>query len=137
MADVFSTAKRSSIMSNVRDKNTRPEVIVRSALHRQGYRFRLHRRDLPGTPDIVLPKHRTVIFVNGCFWHQHKGCAQARRPKSNHAFWAAKLDRNVARDRKNCTDLKRLGWRTVVIWTCQTATPVGIMARLGREFTND
>ena len=117
-------------MSGIRGKDTRPELVVRSALHRLGYRFRLHRRDLPGTPDIVLPKHHTVVFVNGCFWHQHRGCRRATLPLTNREFWKVKLNRNAERDKSNIARLKRLGWRTVVIWSCQANTPALLMARL-------
>src|SRR5579872_2867290 len=93
--DNFSREKRSEIMSHVKSKNTKPEYVVRSALHKMGYRFRLQRKDLPGTPDIVLPKHRIVIFVHGCFWHQHPSCKRATKPKQNAAYWERKLTRNV------------------------------------------
>jgi len=100
MSDSYDQAKRSEVMSRVKSKNTKPEVRVRSTLHGLGYRFRLHRKDLPGNPDIVLPKHRTVILVHGCFWHQHPGCRKATIPKNNHAYWERKLRRNVERDLK-------------------------------------
>lgn len=120
MSDIYDSQQRSALMSAIRTQNTKPEMIVRSILHRIGYRFRLHRKDLPGRPDIVLPKYRTVIFVNGCFWHQHKGCKKARRPKSNREFWDAKLDANIRRDMRNQSDLEELGWRVLVVWECET-----------------
>ena len=103
-------------MSRIGPKDTSPELIVRSTLHRLGYRFRLHVKKLPGKPDIVLAKHRTVIFVHGCFWHRHKGCKQASTPKSNQAFWQEKFARNVERDRRNVRSLKQLGWKVIIIW---------------------
>ncbi|MCP5102054.1 MAG: DNA mismatch endonuclease Vsr [bacterium] len=118
--DVFSKEKRSRIMARVRGKNTRPELKVRSLLHRLGYRFRLHRSDLPGNPDIVLPKHKKAVFVHGCFWHGHSGCPRARRPSTNKKFWNEKLDKNIARDKKTISELTMLGWDSLVIWSCET-----------------
>ncbi|MDP9440574.1 MAG: very short patch repair endonuclease [Actinomycetota bacterium] len=106
-------------MSRVRSKNTKPELAVRSALHALGYRFRLHRKDLPGKPDVVLPKHRAAVFVHGCFWHQHPGCAKATLPKNNAEFWREKLEGNVARDARNRERLRKLGWRPIVVWECE------------------
>jgi DNA mismatch endonuclease, patch repair protein len=120
MADIVSTSVRSWIMSSVPQRNTNPERIVRSCLHHLGFRFRLHRRDLPGTPDIVLPKHRIAIFVHGCFWHQHAGCTKSRKPTSNCDYWDQKLADNVKRDKRKNTALKKSGWRVVVIWQCET-----------------
>ena len=119
MADAVSKAVRSQIMSNVPQRNTSPERLVRSFLHRLGYRFRLHRRDLPGSPDIVLPKHRIAIFVHGCFWHQHRGCRKSRRPASNTDYWNPKLDAIVLRDKKKIRELKALGWQVIVVWQCE------------------
>jgi DNA mismatch endonuclease (patch repair protein) len=109
-------------MRKVRRKDTKPERIVRSALHKCGYRFRLHRRDLPGCPDIVLPGRRIVIFVHGCFWHAHANCRRATRPRSNREFWQRKLDRNVARDRACEAALTAKSWRVIVIWECEVIT---------------
>jgi len=109
-------------MSRIRGRDTAPERLVRSTLHRAGYRFRLHRKDLPGRPDIVLPKYRTVVFVHGCFWHRHSRCRFAYTPKSRVAFWNAKFAANVERDRHNVRELKRLGWRVVTVWECQAAS---------------
>jgi len=117
--DIFTPAKRSEIMGRIRGKNTKPELEVRRKLHAMGYRFRLHRKDLPGRPDITLPKHKTVIFVHGCFWHGHEGCKANRIPKTNEAFWQAKIDRNRARDEENRAALETLGWKVVVIWECE------------------
>jgi len=117
--DIFTRAKRSQVMSLVRSKDTVPELKVRSALHTLGFRFRLHRKDLPGCPDIVFPMYHTVVFVHGCFWHQHKGCRKAKLPKQNASFWAAKLRRNAQRDVEVQKQLKALGWRVVVVWECE------------------
>ncbi len=108
------------MMSGIRSKNTRPEMIVRSWLHRNGYRFRLHRKDLPGKPDVVLPKYKTVIFVHGCFWHRHEGCKKATTPKNNKEFWEKKFSENMERDKVCYLKLKDLGWKVVVIWECET-----------------
>jgi DNA mismatch endonuclease (patch repair protein) len=107
-------------MAQVKSQNTAPEYIVRRLLHSKGYRFRLHRKDLHGKPDIVLPKHKKVIFVHGCFWHGHIGCPRAARPTSNTQFWNKKLDRNVERDARAQEALKDLGWEVLVVWECQT-----------------
>jgi DNA mismatch endonuclease (patch repair protein) len=121
MTDTISKKKRSWNMSRIRSKNTKPELAVRSLLHRMGYRFRLHKRDLPGKPDIVLPKYKTVIFVHGCFWHRHPRCKYAYRPKSRVNFWQNKFKENIGRDRKNQSELKRLGWKSIVVWECEVA----------------
>ena len=117
--DVFSREKRSQIMSRVSGKNTKPELIVRSLLHNMGYRFRLHRSDLPGKPDITLPKYKKVIFVHGCFWHGHKDCRRSKRPTTNKKFWHEKLDKNIERDNVNIRNLKELGWGVLVVWACE------------------
>ena len=117
--DHLTKEQRSWNMSRVHGKDTKPEMIVRSFLHRNGFRFRLHVKALPGCPDIVLPKYKTVIEVRGCFWHRHPGCKKATMPATNRAFWHDKLQQNVARDAKNDTALSKLGWRIIVIWGCQ------------------
>jgi len=119
--DTVSSRQRSWIMSRVRGKNTSPELAVRRVAHALGFRFRLHRPDLPGTPDLVFPKLKTAVFVNGCFWHRHSGCSRARMPKSRLDYWKPKLTRNAHRDRRVKAELTHLGWRTVVIWECETA----------------
>jgi len=119
MADVFSKDKRSWIMSRVRGKDTSPEMIVRSLVHRLGYRFRLHRKDLPGKPDLTFPSRRKVIFVHGCFWHGHDCLRGDRKPKSNVEYWRNKIRRNNQRDEVNQQRLKELGWDFLVIWECQ------------------
>jgi DNA mismatch endonuclease (patch repair protein) len=117
-------------MSRIRSRNTKPEIIVRSALHRLGYRFRLHSSALPGHPDIVLPKYRTVILVHGCFWHHHSGCRFAYSPKSRRAFWRAKFLATQERDRRTTRLLKEAGWRVLVIWECQTRDLDGLARQL-------
>jgi len=118
MVDRITPEKRSRIMSKIPSKNTKPEILVRKWLHSQGYRFRLHPKDLPGKPDIVLPKYKTAIFVHGCFWHGHPSCKNAKRPDQNAAFWNAKIDRNMERDSLNMVKMKGLGWKVLVIWEC-------------------
>lgn len=120
MTDTVSPATRSRMMSGIKAKDSQPEVLVRRLLFSEGYRFRLHRRDLPGTPDIVLPSRRIVIFVHGCFWHMHEGCRLAKLPTTRPEFWAAKLQANAARDRRSIEQLKALEWRVLRIWECAT-----------------
>ncbi len=117
--DVFSREKRSQIMSRVSSKNTKPELVVRSLLHNMGYRFRLHRNDLPGKPDITLPKYKKIIFVHGCFWHGHIDCPRAKRPTTNKKFWNEKLNKNIERDKITVNNLKQLGWDVLTVWTCE------------------
>jgi DNA mismatch endonuclease, patch repair protein len=124
--------KRSAQMAAIRSVNTRPELAVRKALHARGFRFRLHRRDLPGKPDIVLPKYKAAIFVHGCFWHQHPGCKLASWPKSRPEYWAPKLTRNVERDAVAAVALEARGWRVLVIWECDTRSPERLTKQLGR-----
>ncbi|MCL4736355.1 MAG: DNA mismatch endonuclease Vsr [Candidatus Omnitrophica bacterium] len=118
--DRISKEHRSWNMSRIRSKNTSPELSVRSLLHKSGFRFRLHQRDLPGNPDIVLPKYRTVIFVHGCYWHRHKNCPFAYTPKSRADFWSRKFEGNVKRDALSKKNLKKLGWKVIIVWECQT-----------------
>ena len=125
---------RSEIMRAVPRTNSKPEVQVRKLLHGLGLRFRLHRHDLPGTPDIVLPRHQTIIFVHGCFWHRHWHCPKATMPKRQIEFWRDKFDRNVDRDKKNNRLLERSGWRVIIIWECETKTPRDLEKRLVRAF---
>ena len=120
MADVVDKATRSRMMSGIRAKDTRPEVLVRKELHRRGFRFRLHAKKLPGSPDIVLPKWKTVIFVHGCYWHRHSGCKLAYPVKSNEEFWNAKFKANTGRDSKAYAALKEASWRVIVVWECAT-----------------
>ncbi|WP_371331999.1 very short patch repair endonuclease [Bosea sp. BIWAKO-01] len=123
-------AVRSRIMRSIRQKDTKPELVVRRAVHAMGFRFRLHRRDLPGSPDLVLPRLRKVIFVHGCFWHQHAGCRSATRPRTRTSYWHPKLDGNVARDARALVDLKMLGWNALVLWECELRDPTVLQTRL-------
>jgi DNA mismatch endonuclease, patch repair protein len=117
--DIFNKEKRSAIMSRVRSANTNPEIRVRKIIHRLGYRFRLHSRDLPGTPDIVLPAYDSVILVHGCFWHRHEGCRDASMPNTRIRFWKNKFAANVTRDIKKTAALRALGWRVLIVWECE------------------
>ena len=120
MTDCFSPEKRSAVMRAVKSKNTTPEIRVRKTLHAMGYRFRLHRKDLPGSPDIVLPKHNLALFVHGCFWHGHHCKRGQRIPAANRDYWVAKVDRNKKRDKANIEALQSLGWRISTVWECET-----------------
>lgn len=110
-------------MSGIQGKNTKPELIVRRMLFASGYRFRLHRRDLPGAPDIAMPGRKVAIFVHGCFWHFHQGCRYAKMPATRSEFWKAKLDANVARDSRSIALLREMGWRSLCVWECSTRNP--------------
>jgi DNA mismatch endonuclease (patch repair protein) len=121
---------RSRNMAAIRGKDTAPELAVRRILHAMGLRFRMHRKDLPGRPDIVLPKHRTVVFVHGCFWHRHEGCRYTTTPKTRQEFWQSKFADNVERDSRNSTDLQQLGWRVIVVWECELRQPSDLKERL-------
>lgn len=127
--DTITPAKRSALMSRIRSKNTRPELAVRSILHRLGYRFRLHRKDLPGRPDIVLPKHRKIILVQGCFWHGHT-CRLASKPKSNEGYWSTKIAGNRARDARTLKALAEQGWTVLELWECEVRRFEGLEERL-------
>lgn len=118
--DIVDSATRSRMMAAIRGKNTGPEIVVRRYLHALGYRFRIHRKDLPGKPDIVMPKLRTCIFVHGCFWHRHPDCRYAYTPKSRLDFWLPKFAKNVERDLAAQSALRELGWNLVIIWECET-----------------
>ena len=120
MTDIVDSQKRSEMMSRIRGRDTKPEIIVRRIAHRLGFRFRIHRKDLPGCPDIVFPRYRAVIMVHGCFWHRHPGCRYAYTPKTRVRFWQDKFESNVVRDSRNETALHELGWRVLVIWECET-----------------
>ena len=130
MADKISPEHRSWNMSRVRSKDTKIESMVRSILHRMGFRFRKNVRSLPGTPDIVLRKYNSIIFVNGCFWHQHENCVRSHIPKSNEEFWKEKLAKNVTRDLKNKSILESTGWRVLYIWQCEIDDDEKLMSRL-------
>lgn len=135
MVDHLTVRERSWNMSRIKGKDTKPEIIVRSLLHRMGYRFRLHRRDLPGNPDIVLPKHHAVILVHGCFWHRHKGCKYAYNPKSRVEFWQKKFDDNVKRDKRNRKTLLQEGWKVVVVWECELGDLDKLASKLVRDIS--
>ena len=130
MTDTFTEQQRSQLMSRVRNRNTVPEVRVRSLLHQMGYRFRLHRKDLPGTPDIVFPKYRKIIFVHGCFWHGHNQCKRGKRPETNTDFWNTKINKNITRDINAQKSLLDSGWSVTVVWECEIADIKGLQDRL-------
>ncbi|MDW9573367.1 DNA mismatch endonuclease Vsr [Sinorhizobium meliloti] len=132
MVDRLTSERRSWLMSRVRGKNTTPEMRVRKAAHALGFRFRLHRKDLSGCPDLVFPKLKTVVFVHGCFWHRHPGCRKASIPKSRPEYWDAKFAANVQRDARNQSELERLGWSIAVIWECETKDEAALRSRLLR-----
>lgn len=130
MTDTVSSATRSRIMSKVKSKGTKPEVIVRRLLHGLGYRYRLHRTDLPGRPDLVFPSRRKIVFVNGCFWHNHLGCVNSHIPVDNREYWLSKLTRNRARDGRNLSLLKEDGWDVTTVWECQMKDMAMVTERL-------
>lgn len=134
--DTLSPERRSWNMSRIRSRDTRPEVQVRSLIHQLGFRFRLHRRDLPGTPDIVLARHRVAVFVHGCFWHRHHGCRNCTTPTHRRAFWLAKFRANVERDLRTRGALRKAGWRSIVIWECEVEG-AGALTRLGRRLSRE
>lgn len=132
MADRISPERRSWLMSRVAAKNTTPELAVRRQAHAMGLRFRLHRRDMPGSPDLVFPKYRTVVFVHGCFWHRHVGCSKATMPTSSVEYWSAKFERNLERDAWALQSLEKAGWRVLTIWECDAKHPDKIAIILAR-----
>lgn len=134
MADVFTPEKRSAIMARVKGENTIPEILVRRIVHSLGYRFRLHSDKLPGKPDIVLPRHRKVVFVNGCFWHGHARCSRSTLPTSNVEFWRYKIEGNKARDKKVIRKLRRMGWDVLVVWQCETHDQIALTWTLEQFF---
>ncbi|GJB83451.1 very short patch repair endonuclease [Aeromonas caviae] len=119
MIDTLTPSERSKRMSRIRDKNTKPELALRKSLHKLGLRYRLHGSDLPGKPDLVFPRYRTVVFVHGCFWHRHAGCSIATTPKSNTSFWLDKFKKNVARDAQVIAELQAMGWTVLIVWECE------------------
>ena len=138
MVDSLTSERRSWNMSRIRGRNTGPELRLRSLLHRAGFRFRLHAKQLPGSPDIVLPKYRTVVFVRGCFWHRHPGCRNATMPSTRREFWREKFDGNVSRDLRNQAALVAAGWTVLTIWECELkADAEGIVRRLVDELRGD
>jgi len=124
-------------MSRIYSKNTMPEKKARSILHKIGYRFSLHRKDLPGKPDIALPKYHTVIFIHGCFWHRHKGCRDTTTPKSNTTFWKKKFSYNVGRDIRHRKNLKKLGWKIIIIWECELSNEEKLKNKIKRLLIQD
>ncbi|WP_036584486.1 very short patch repair endonuclease [Brucella anthropi] len=138
MADKISRDVRSANMAKIRSTNTKPEITVRRMLHAAGYRFRVHRKDLPGKPDIVFPSRKAIVQVHGCFWHRHPdpACKDARMPKSRPEYWVPKLTRNVERDTQSTEALEALGWRVLIVWECQTSNPDKLMQTL-RKFLDD
>ena len=132
LTDVFAPKKRHTIMSSIRVKDTGPEIVVRKLLHSLGYRFRLHAKKLPGKPDIVLHRHRKVVFVNGCFWHGHRNCSRASLPKTNTDFWQAKISKNSLRDRRVLRQLRSAGWSALTVWQCQIGNHEKLRCRLTR-----
>ncbi|WP_456653144.1 very short patch repair endonuclease [Bradyrhizobium lupini] len=131
--DTLTKLERSERMSKIRSKNTKPERLVRSALHKLGYRFRIHARNLPGAPDIVFPSRKQVIFIHGCFWHAHENCSVANLPKTRRPYWRKKFARNKERDATNVRALRKLGWRVFTIWECETSKPDKVAQRLSRR----
>lgn len=123
---------RSANMASVGARDTKPEIAVRRLLHRLGYRYRLHRRDLPGSPDICFPSRRKAVFVHGCFWHRHEGCVRTTTPKTRAWFWLDKFEKNVIRDRTNMAELRSLGWDAMVVWECETNDTVALTPRLAK-----
>ncbi|MFZ5746192.1 MAG: very short patch repair endonuclease [Pseudomonadota bacterium] len=123
MESSLSPEDKRALMARFRSRDTHPEKLVRTALHNRGLRFRIHRKDLPGKPDIVLPKYRTIIFVHGCFWHRHRGCKIATTPKTRPDFWRGKFEATIERDRKNLSKLEENGWRVLVVWECEARDP--------------
>jgi DNA mismatch endonuclease, patch repair protein len=138
MADTISAERRSWNMSRITGRNTKPELLLRSLLHRAGFRFRLHAKELPGKPDIVLPKYRVAIFLHGCFWHRHPGCRNATMPSTRTEFWAAKFDGNVKRDARNTATLTEAGWTVLTVWECDlTCDPQAVVTRLSEAIRGD
>ena len=130
MPDTVSSATRSRIMSKIKSKDTKPEILVRRLLHGLGYRYRLHRTDLPGRPDLVFPSRRKIVFVNGCFWHNHLGCVKSHIPADNREYWLSKLIRNRERDERNLSLLKQDGWDVTIVWECQMKDMEGVAEQL-------
>lgn len=130
--DIVDPARRSKMMAGIQGRDTVPEMVVRRTAHRLGFRFRLYRKDLPGRPDLVFPRYRSVVFVHGCFWHRHDGCRYAYTPRSRVRFWRDKFSQNVARDRRTEDALRSLGWQVLVIWECETRDHRMVAHRLSR-----
>jgi DNA mismatch endonuclease (patch repair protein) len=132
MPERLSKEQRSKNMAGVKGRDTAPELLARRVLHGMGYRFRIHVAGLPGRPDIVLPRHRKIVQVHGCFWHGHQGCPRSKRPATNREFWDSKLSANVRRDQRNLRKLRNLGWNVMIVWECRTKNLQSLEARLRR-----
>lgn len=138
MADTLTSERRSWNMSRIKGRDTSPELRLRSLLHRAGFRFRLHAKQLPGRPDVILPKYRTAIFVHGCYWHRHPGCRNATIPSTRREFWLEKFNRNVIRDTRDQAELEAIGWSILVVWECELeADAEGVVRRLTDELRGD
>lgn len=135
--DVHSSKQRSFNMSRIRSPDTKPELLVRSLLHRLGYRFRLHDKKLPGTPDIILPKYKTLIFVHGCFWHRHEGCRFATTPATNTEMWLKKFEENCKRDERNLSRARQQGWDVIIVWECELNNIDELAERLKKNLIRD
>ena len=133
MTDIVSRERRSEMMAKIRARDTAPELMVRQIAHSMGLRFRLHRKDLPGCPDLIFPKYRLAVFVHGCFWHRHQGCRFASTPKSHVSFWEKKFKGNIARDKRNGRELRKLGWNVLVIWECEIRDKENVIRSLHRN----
>ncbi|MBR6981358.1 MAG: DNA mismatch endonuclease Vsr [Prevotella sp.] len=133
--DVFDKEKRHKVMSAIRAKNTKPEIIVRKYLFSRGFRYRLYHKRLPGHPDLVMRKYRTCIFVNGCFWHGHDNCKAFKMPKTNTEFWKNKIERNKTRDKEGLVQLSKMGWHTIVVWECQLKPSIRLQTLTALEYT--
>ncbi|PKO41876.1 MAG: very short patch repair endonuclease [Betaproteobacteria bacterium HGW-Betaproteobacteria-4] len=132
MVDHVSTARRSEIMASIHSVDTVPELTLRRMLHRLGYRYRIHVKNLPGSPDLVFPGRKKIIFVHGCFWHRHKGCSYTSIPKTRTEFWVNKFEANVKRDRRNQKQLKEMGWRVKIVWECELKHPEKLVKKMVR-----
>lgn len=132
MSDIYSSKKRSEIMSKISGTETLPERQIRKVLFSNGLRYRKNVKSLPGKPDIVLPKFNTIVFVHGCFWHGHKRCSAAKLPKTRKNFWKEKIESNIRRDKRNVLDLQKLGWKIIIIWQCETSSKLKLAKRMER-----
>ena len=135
--DILTPLERSERMRRVRSRDTRPELTVRALVHSLGFRYRLHCSKYPGTPDLVLSSRRRAIFVHGCFWHRHRGCRKASTPSTNRGFWKAKFQANVLRDKRKIRELRKLGWKALIVWECETRNPEKLKERLRRKLEKD
>jgi len=139
LMDIFSKSKRSDIMSKISGKETKPEILVRKYLFSKGFRYRKNAKDLPGKPDIVLPKYKTIIFIHGCFWHGHEGCKKSALPTTNIEFWKGKIAKNIERDKLNISNLHNKGWKVIIVWQCELKNAAIIdnrLIKLTSEITN-